>query len=126
MIGDACRVACLRCADGGGGLEAVHLGHLHVHQHQVERLLLQGGQRLLAVVGHDHRVAVLLQQADGQPLVDGVVLRQQDVGAAAVGGAGLAPARSRLPARSVSARGRRPRRVTIASSSSDCLTGLVR
>ena len=27
-----------RRADGGGRLEAVHLGHLHVHQDQVERL----------------------------------------------------------------------------------------
>ena len=38
MIGMWPPVACLAGADRGGRLEAVHLRHLHVHQHDVERL----------------------------------------------------------------------------------------
>ena len=65
-------------ADGGGRLEAVHLRHLHVHQHGIERPAVQGRQRLAAVAGDHDLMALLLQQADGQPLVDGVVLGQQE------------------------------------------------
>ena len=48
-------------------LEAVHFRHLHVHQHQVERLPFQSGQRLDAVVGHHDRVPLFFQQAHRQP-----------------------------------------------------------
>ena len=34
-----------RCADPAGGLEAVQLRHLQVHEHQVVRARLQGGDR---------------------------------------------------------------------------------
>ena len=40
--------------------------------------LVQGGQRLAAVAGHHDLMAPLLQQADRQPLVDRVVLGQQE------------------------------------------------
>src|ERR1035441_3366857 len=33
--------AALGLADRGGGFEAIHLWHLYIHQHQVERLLLR-------------------------------------------------------------------------------------
>src|ERR1035438_5088770 len=44
-----------------GGLETAHFGHLNVHQEQVECLVCQSHESLLAVVGDDHCVAVLLQ-----------------------------------------------------------------
>ena len=69
-------------ANGGGRLQPVHVGHLHVHQHQVEGLRLPGGNRLLAVVGHGDRVALALEQAHGQLLVDQAVFGQQHAHAA--------------------------------------------
>ena len=39
---------------------------------------LDGRQRLAAVAGDDHLMPALLQQRDGQPLIDRVVLGQQD------------------------------------------------
>ncbi len=68
----------LSLADAGRRLEAIHLGHLHVHQDQVEGLLLPGGEGLLAIAGDVHRVPALLQEDGRQRLVDEVVLHQQD------------------------------------------------
>ena len=64
-------------------LEAVHLGHVAVHQHDVEPLLIEAGQRLGAVLGDDDAMAVALQHRDRDRGVDGVVLGQQDVQARA-------------------------------------------
>ena len=85
MIGMCVPVCFSLRADGGRGLEAVHLGHLHVHQHEVEVLRLQRGDRLSAVVGDDDRMSVLLQQADGQLLIDQAVLGQQNAAAGEAG-----------------------------------------
>jgi hypothetical protein len=41
--------------DRARGLEAIHLGHLHVHQHDVERAGVERGQRGPAVA-HDARI----------------------------------------------------------------------
>ena len=64
MSGMCPPVALLAGADRGGRLEAVHLGHLHVHQHQVERLPARARRaprgRCAATVD---RVARLLEQA---------------------------------------------------------------
>ena len=64
--------------DRFGGLEAVHLGHLDVHQHQVERLLRSRRHGFQPVVGHGHRVAPFGQQSDRQLLIQQTVLGQQD------------------------------------------------
>ena len=68
-------------ADVAGGLEAVHLGHLEVHQDQVEGVRgagLQHGDGEAPVVGHLHGGALLFEQAPGDELVDVVVFDQQD------------------------------------------------
>jgi hypothetical protein len=65
--------------DGGSSLKTIHFWHLHVHEYQVKWLAAQGGERLLAVTGHDHGVAVLLQDAHRQLLIDDVILGEQEV-----------------------------------------------
>ena len=42
-------------------LEAVHLGHLNVHQHDFETLRLECGDRLASVLHGDYRVTALLE-----------------------------------------------------------------
>ena len=68
-------------ADDRGGLETIHVGHLHVHQDEIESVgawLIQRGQRFFSVRGDDHGVAALSEQARGDQLVDLVVLGQQN------------------------------------------------
>ncbi len=59
-------------------LEAVHLRHLNVHQHQIERRVLQRLHRFPAVACDRRRVAPLFQDAYRQPLVYRVVLGNKD------------------------------------------------
>ena len=70
--------ASFRGPDGSGGLEPVHLRHLHVHQHRVEVGSIEQGQGFAAVRRHRHVVSLFLQHARGDLLVDRVVLRQQN------------------------------------------------
>ena len=65
--------------DGGGSFQAVHLRHLHVHEHQIKGLLRQGTEDLFPRAHHDDCVAPLLQCADNEPLVHHVVFGEQDV-----------------------------------------------
>ena len=65
-------------ADPARRLEAVHLGHLHVHQHHVVGLALHRLDRLDAVRREVGAIAHLLQQAQRELLVHHVVLGQQD------------------------------------------------
>ena len=69
----------LASTDRQRGLEAVHLGHLHVHQHQIERLPIEGRHRLLAAACNHDRVSVLFESSHYQPLIDGVVLGEKNV-----------------------------------------------
>ena len=41
-------------ADGAGGLQAVHVGHVPVHQDEVHPLLLEGANCLLPIGGTQH------------------------------------------------------------------------
>ena len=79
MIGTSCRLtADFRVADVAGSLEAVHLGHLDVHEHQVvgHRLERPDG---LGAVGHRLRAqAQSAQDAERHLLVGDIVLGQQD------------------------------------------------
>ena len=69
-------------ADCGGCFKAVHLRHLHVHQHDIERPTVRrfgpGSQCFGSVVRHRDVVAPLRQQSDRQLLIGQVVLGQQD------------------------------------------------
>ena len=65
-------------ADCGRGLQSVHLGHLYVHQNDVELLRPRGLNRFTAGIDHHNRVAALFENARGKTLIDQVVLGQQD------------------------------------------------
>ena len=65
--------------DGARGLEAVHFGHLHVHQDHVEGAAGRELHRLAAVVRHGDAVSLPLEHLHGHLLVEGVVLGQEDV-----------------------------------------------
>ena len=66
--------AVLSGADAGGRLEAVHAGHLQVHQHGVERLAAENGHGFCAVGDHHGGRAEFADQGGRQPLEDRVVL----------------------------------------------------
>ena len=114
----------LALADRGGGLEAVHLRHLHVHEDQVERLGAPAPRAPpCPLAATTTSCAPLFQQPHRQLLVDGVVLGQEDAQAAA------ATRRSGWIVTSAPLLGRGPAArapCMIASSRSDCLIGLVR
>jgi len=57
------------------GLNAVNLEYLDVHEHEVERLLLQGRQRVYPITDCD-RVSALRQRMDHQLLVRDILLGQ--------------------------------------------------
>ena len=65
-------------ADPAGRLEPVQLGHLDVHEHDVVDAPLDGGDGLEPVARDVRQVAHPLQQADGELLVHGVVLGEED------------------------------------------------
>ncbi len=69
----------LTLADGRRRLETVHVRHLHVHEHQVEGIVLQGRDGLGAVADHHDRMPLTAEQSQGQLLVERIVLRQKDV-----------------------------------------------
>ena len=62
-----------------GSFNAVHLGHLHIHQHDVKMCLTERIQCLQPVSGHRYLVPALLQQTRGKFLIDIVVLGQKNV-----------------------------------------------
>ncbi len=74
---DGRRVELGHRADQARRLQAVHLGHLHVHQHQVIGASAHHVDRDAAVVGHLHLQAHQPQQLGGQLLVDEVVVGDQ-------------------------------------------------
>ena len=72
-----------------GSFQAIHLGHLHVHEGQVKLAGFGGGDRGAAILHHGDGMPALLQQPPRHHLVDLIVLGQQDVQTARPGGTGL-------------------------------------
>ena len=66
-------------ADGNGRLQAIHLGHLHVHQNQIEPPFVKRTQRFQPVVGDEYLMAFPLQQRGGYTLIDDVVFGKQNL-----------------------------------------------
>ncbi len=64
--------------DPPSGLEAVHLGHLNIHQNQVECVLFKGGKSFFAVDGDQDLMSSFFKQAGDYLAVDRIVLCQQD------------------------------------------------
>ena len=107
---------------GAGGFQTVHLGHLDVHQDEVEALvggLLGHRRQRQAAVLHGHGLmASALQDAGDDPAVDGVVLRHQDAQGAAPRPGTLLPSSQGLPAPAL------PTRAWMVSSRCEAITGL--
>ena len=67
-----------RGTDRGRCLHAVHDGHLDVHQNDVELLFREEGEGLLAMIGHDGRVARSGEHGQCDLLVGEAVFDQQN------------------------------------------------
>ncbi len=68
----------LELANAPGGGEAVHDGHLAVHEHGVVVRLGEALQGIRAIVGEGDIGREFLQQVLGHALVHGIVFDQQD------------------------------------------------
>ena len=66
-------------ADVLAGLNAPHHGHLQVHQHDIEGLMLQNPERFLAISRDGHLQSKTLEEFARHLLIDLVVFYQQDV-----------------------------------------------
>src|SRR6185369_2251650 len=76
-------------SDDRSGLESVQLWHLKVHENQIKPLLLEYLQRFLAIGGSSGLPTATAQQAEGDHLIDGVVIHQKDARRSAACLAGL-------------------------------------
>ena len=127
MIGTCRPVSCLAGAIAAVSLEAVHVGHLHVHEHEVERLLSQDGQRLPAAAGDPDTVAQLLE-LDAAPTLWLNGLSSTSRMCSDRRGRGCSPSPGGKPRSDPLARGVLPGKHSdrrSALSRSECLTGLV-
>jgi hypothetical protein len=86
-------VGCGQLPDRLGGLEAIHLRHVQVHQHHVRQFLLNLLQGHSTVLGEPHGVAHIAQECRHVFAVDGVVFGHDQVQARrtrfAAGGGGI-------------------------------------
>src|ERR1700722_2034776 len=67
----------LAFANGRGGLESIHHGHLHVHKNQVECAFLQRLECFATISSYGYAVASFFEHAHCQPLIYGVVFGDQ-------------------------------------------------
>src|SRR5579863_1275187 len=65
-------------ADHSSGFEAVHDGHLHVHQNNIELEGLESFDCFEAIVSNCDVVTLALQKSYGEALVDETVLGKQN------------------------------------------------
>ncbi len=71
-------VPCFLGADCPSRLDAVHFGHLHVHEHQVEVFLGDRVECLAAVDHGEHRMTLFGEEVQSHPLVDRIIFCQKD------------------------------------------------
>ena len=71
-------LCCFVCADKSGGFQAVHLGHLDIHEHEVIVVLFQLFEDFFAIGGHAWVVTHFIEDDEGQLLVDRVIFGQED------------------------------------------------
>ena len=64
-------------ADRGCGFKTIHLGHLHVHQHHIKRLLLEGLEGKFSIHRYSNLVAPLRKGSDSDFPVNRVVFGEQ-------------------------------------------------
>lgn len=72
-------------ADAASGLQAVEVGHLHVHEHEVHGLALNGLNGAEAVLGEEHAVAFAFEDGAEEGLGGRPVLGHEDGGGAGGG-----------------------------------------
>ena len=65
-------------SNGYCGFQAVHFGHLNIHEDKVEGLCFMSFYCQLASLGYGNGVASLFQQANGQHLVHSIVFSQEN------------------------------------------------
>ena len=76
-------------ADLARGFQAVHLRHLHIEEQDVVGLLLQRLEDFHAVVGEVSAITQLVQDAQADLLVDGIVIGQEQAQGQAAGEVGV-------------------------------------
>ena len=89
--------AALARADRRGRLEAVELGHLDVHEDEIERVALERVEDLAAVPDDGDAVPLPFQQMGDEGLIDGVVLGEQNAEALRRGRSQLSAGAPRPP-----------------------------
>lgn len=72
-----------------GAFEAVHFGHLHVQEEDIERFLFQRPDDLLTIGGKLRAIAEFVQDAEANLLIDRVVVGQEDAQGEAAGKVGI-------------------------------------
>ena len=64
-------------ADGLGGGNAVHTGHLNIHEYQIVVAPFHAHHRFATIIGNVGAMAQSLQQADRDLKVDGIIIDDQ-------------------------------------------------
>ena len=68
----------LLCSNCCSSLEAIHLRHLNVHEHDVEALFLECTYRCPTVAYDGYRITSFLEQADRKGLIYGIIFGQKN------------------------------------------------
>ena len=76
--GDAAGRAVFALAEDTGGGEAVHFGHLDIHENEVKGAILDGVESEFAIGDDFDGMALFFEHAKGEFLVHGVILGEED------------------------------------------------
>ena len=75
----SCELACrFKLPNSAGCFKSAHFRHLNIHQYRVEHFTLDGLNGFAAISGNNHRMSLLLQNCQGQLLIDHVIFSQQE------------------------------------------------